>query len=129
GVQFACEPGDPRSLVITPDGPVSRFVPFSWSDDDKAEVVSTRAAVSMRLAGEQPVWAVIYTPTVTATLRVEDGTGTVLFDGIPPSHPDRAASVLEGRCRIWRIGQPGDDATANLDDGDVEALQALGYID
>lgn len=129
GVHFACDPGEPQTLVVRPDGPVSRFVPFMWTDDDKMEVVSTRAAVSTALSGASPVWGVVYTPTVTATLRIEDADGTTLFEGEPPDHPDRAAPILGGRCTVWRVGQPGDDATADLDEGDVQALQALGYID
>lgn len=129
GVHFACEAGAPQPLVIQPDNPVSRFVPFTWTDADKMEVVSTRAAVSTHLSGSSPVWGVVYTPRVTATLRVEGAEGAVLFEGEPPDHPDRAAPLLGGRCHVWRVGQPGDDAAADLDDGDVEALQALGYID
>jgi arylsulfatase A-like enzyme len=129
GVHFDCAAGEPQALRIQPDNPVSRFVPFAWTDADKVEVTSDRSAVSAQLSGQTPAWGVVYTPKVPATLRVEDGAGQVLFDGEPPDRPDRAAPLLGGRCRVWRVGQPGDDASANLDDGDVQALQALGYID
>ena len=129
GVHVACDEGGPVGIRVAPDGPVSRFVPFVWTDDDKVEVTSDRSAVAARLSGRTPAWGVIYTPRVTATVRVEDDTGTVLFEGEPPDAPERSTPLLDGRCRVWRIGQPGDDETANLDDGDVQALQALGYID